>query len=127
MPIDYGQGSFQQPPAAYWLTTVPQRLSVIALLLAVAVIGRSAVNPEPSYLSFAAVFAAYATVAGTLIGVVLAYRREQSLRELLALLTFSLLVAHVSTWAMMDPRGPLISSIKLYTTIHDGFVAIFLS
>lgn len=119
------EGSEQRPAAAQWLTTVPQRLSVIAFVLTVAVIALAAFEPAANYLSFTAVAAAYATVAATLIGIVLAHRRQQSLRELLSLLVYALLVAQIATWAMFDPRGPLVAATKLYTRIGDAFAALF--
>jgi hypothetical protein len=105
--IDYGQASSPRELPPLYLTQIPHRFAIVATLLTAAVIGLSVDYRQNAYLTVTTLCAAYASVAAALIGLILAYQRGQALRELIVVLTFSLVLAHLASWSMIDSRGPV--------------------
>ena len=117
MQIDYGQGVTPRAQPPLYLTQVPHRLALLATLLTAVVLGLSATYREYVYLTLVAVCAAYAAVAAAMIGLVLASRRNLHLRELFGVLIFSLVLAHLTSWSLLDPHGP----IKFFSRVGAFF------
>jgi hypothetical protein len=103
MQIEYGQGDTKQVLPDL-LVQLSQRLAVIATLLLVVVIGLSFKPMDSRSLTWAAVIAADAAVLFAAVSLVIAYSRtSRPLRELLGILFFTLMLAHLAVWSLVAP------------------------
>ena len=110
MQIEYGHGVAQAPSDL--LVQLAHRATIVATLLTAALIGLAMYGTDCRPLTISAVIATDIAVVVASIALVLAYRGGLAMRELLAVLFVSLVLAQLAIWALIKPLGVIGS-------IHD--------